>query len=126
MMRAFKQIYLTSLSKFQEYNWLLILLLSVIVVSCSKNIESINEAKQKSSGEKIYISNCKVCHAQGINGAPILGNQKMWSKRLHQEIEVLIKHAEEGYGLMPAKGGNSELTNEDISVAVRYMIQKLD
>ena len=31
--------------------------------------------KLVSMGKEIYTANCKVCHAQGINGAPVLGNK---------------------------------------------------
>lgn len=68
---------------------------------------------------------CKACHASGLNGAPIIGNKKMWNKRLGQGEEVLVQHAAEGYGLMPAKGGNTELTDEQIKLAVRYMLDQL-
>ena len=124
-MKIFREIYLLSLLNIHRHSWALIFLFSIFVISCSKELTSSMTTKE-SKGEAIYSSNCKVCHAQGINGAPILGNKKMWSKRIHQEIGVLIKHAEEGYGLMPAKGGNEELSTEDISSAVRYMLEKLD
>lgn len=77
-------------------------------------------------GSAIYVGTCKVCHAQGINGAPILGNKKMWSKRSGQGLETLVQHATEGYGLMPAKGGNDSLTKEEISSAVQYMLSQLN
>lgn len=75
-----------------------------------------------SNGELVFQGTCRVCHAQGINGAPIYGNKKMWSKRLPQGVPTLIEHATNGYGLMPAKGGNTELTDQDISDAVNYMV----
>lgn len=75
-----------------------------------------------SQGEAIVKANCKVCHAQGINGAPVLGNHKMWGPRANQGIEVLVKHATEGFGLMPARGGRPQLTDEEIREAIRYML----
>ncbi len=77
-------------------------------------------------GEQVYTKNCKVCHAQGINGAPILGNTKMWGPRLAraEDISTLVQHASEGFGLMPAKGGNTQLTEKDITAAVNYMVAK--
>lgn len=76
-------------------------------------------------GEQIVNTVCVVCHSQAINGAPIIGNKKMWSKRLPQGEEVLIQHAIEGYELMPAKGGKTELTDEEVAAAVRYMVQQV-
>lgn len=78
-----------------------------------------------SEGMAIVKSNCKVCHAQGINGAPIIGNKKMWLPRIEQGMESLVSHAMNGYGLMPAKGGNVALTEEDITKAIGYMISQV-
>lgn len=77
-------------------------------------------------GQAIYKGTCKVCHAQGINGAPILGNNKMWAKRADQGLPTLVQHASQGYGLMPAKGGNDQLSEEEISSAVQYMLSQLN
>lgn len=81
---------------------------------------------EPSLGQVLYEKNCKVCHAQGLNGAPILGNSKMWEKRAEQGKAVLVQHAEEGFGLMPAKGGNAELSKKDITAVVQYMLANLE
>lgn len=82
--------------------------------------------EKSSAGEQIFLKNCKVCHAQGLNGAPILGNKAMWSKRIGQGLPVLVEHASQGYGLMPAKGGNTSLADADVELAVRYMLSKVE
>ncbi len=82
--------------------------------------------KEPSLGEVTYQGTCIKCHANGLNGAPIFGNKKMWSKRTPQGIPTLIEHATNGYGLMPAKGGNTELTDEEISAAVNYMVSQVN
>ncbi|SMF20104.1 Cytochrome c5 [Alteromonadaceae bacterium Bs31] len=79
-----------------------------------------------SAGEVLFTKNCKVCHAQGLNGAPIVGNKAMWAGRKDQGLEVLVQHASEGYGLMPAKGGNTELSKEEITLAIEYMLSTLN
>lgn len=79
-----------------------------------------------SAGEQIFNKNCKVCHAQGINGAPIIGNAAMWKERKDQGIDTLVEHAMNGYGLMPAKGGNTTLTEEEIRECVTFMLSKLE
>ena len=75
-------------------------------------------------GEALYAKACKVCHAQGINGAPVLGNQANWRDRKDQGLDVLVEHATNGYGLMPAKGG-SDLTEEEIRYVVKFMLDAL-
>lgn len=95
-------------------------LMVVSLAACSKNSEP-----EISAGELIFTGTCKVCHASGINGAPIFGNRKMWQPRLEQGVDTLISHAINGYGLMPAKGGNLDLTNEEVGQAVNYMVQNV-
>jgi cytochrome c5 len=77
-------------------------------------------------GQQVFNENCKVCHLQGVNGAPVLGNRKMWTKRAAQGEKILTEHAVNGYGLMPAKGGKSHLADQDIAMAVRYMLSRLE
>lgn len=97
-----------------------IIVSSLFVLSCSSKDPDLEK------GEIIYTSACKVCHAQGINGAPVFGNQANWRQRKGQGLDVLTQHAVEGYGLMPAKGGRTELSEEDIRVAVKYMLAALE
>lgn len=78
--------------------------------------------QEASPGEALYIRNCKVCHAQALNGAPVPGNRAMWEPRARQGKEVLVEHAVNGFGLMPAKGGKAELTEQEISTVVEYML----
>lgn len=75
-------------------------------------------------GEPLVKANCRVCHASGINGAPIIGNDRMWAPRISQGEETLVQHATDGYGLMPARGG-STLTDEQMAQAVSYMLSQL-
>lgn len=77
------------------------------------------------AGKALVKQNCFVCHAQGLNGAPIIGNLKMWGPRKEQGIEVLVEHAFNGYGLMPARGGNEGLSKDEIRLAVSYMLSQL-
>lgn len=77
-----------------------------------------------SLGEVIYTGTCKACHAQGLNGAPIFGNAIQWGKRTPQGIDTLVSHAINGYELMPAKGGNMSLSDEDIAAAVNFMVSQ--
>lgn len=108
------------------------MLLSLLVFSfmgCAKEGGSGSNTASKpsfqSEGEKITKTACKVCHAQGINGAPIIGNKKMWDDRVPRGIEQLSLNASQGYGLMPAKGGRTDLSDEQIRMAVEYMLEQL-
>ncbi|GAB1261579.1 c-type cytochrome [Aurantivibrio plasticivorans] len=78
------------------------------------------------AGETIVNQNCKVCHAPGLNNAPVLGNKVMWKPRAEQGLETLVQHASNGYGLMPAKGGNEALTELEITQGIKYMLSLLE
>ena len=96
--------------------------LSLIIAVISACSES--SPPPPSAGEAIYVKSCKVCHANGLNGAPIFGNATMWGKRTPQGLPTLIQHAIEGYGLMPAKGGYVNLSDSDVALAVEYMVEQ--
>lgn len=106
------------------------LFFSVIIFSClgacSKGQDDTKVVVAPSEGELIFKNNCKVCHAQGLNGAPILGNAAMWGTRVTQGKDVLLEHAVNGYGLMPAKGGRTELSDDEVSLAIDYMLSQLN
>ena len=77
-------------------------------------------------GESVYNTACMACHDAGIAGAPKIGDSEAWSARMTQGMEILIEHAIQGYqgeaGVMPAKGGNPTLTDEEVTAAVQYMV----
>ena len=79
-------------------------------------------------GGKIYNNTCALCHAAGVAGAPAPGNKEDWAPRIAQGNDMLYKHAMEGFtgakGMMPPRGGNPKLTDEEIKAAVDYMVQK--
>lgn len=73
------------------------------------------------SGEQIYNQTCMACHTTGALNAPRLGNSGEWGARIAQGKDTLIKHAIEGIRMMPARGGNPSLTDEEVAAAVVYM-----
>jgi cytochrome c5 len=92
--------------------------------------ENSNPAKVANThpGEPIYKQSCAVCHDNGIAGAPIVGDQDAWRLRLQKQASVLINNALNGFqgkaGYMPAKGGNTSLSGQEVENAVRYMLQR--
>ncbi len=101
-------------------------LLSLSIVSLAITLGGCSKESTPSAGEQVFSKTCKVCHAQGLNGAPILGNKKMWGPRVSQGVDVLVQHATNGFRLMPAKGGNEALTEEDIKAAVNFMVSQVN
>ena len=81
------------------------------------------------SGEEVYNSACIACHMTGAGGAPLLGDVDAWETRLAQGKPLLVQRAVEGYigemGIMPAKGGRLDLSDEEVENAVTYMLDQL-
>lgn len=99
--------------------------MTLVIMLANFALAGCSTGPDHSEGMAIVNSKCKVCHASGINGAPIIGNKKMWGPRIEQGMDILVDHAMNGYGLMPAKGGNESLTKEDISKAIGYMVSQV-
>ena len=78
-------------------------------------------------GQGVYMNFCASCHASGVAGAPKVGDQKAWRDRIGKGSAAMINNAIKGFqgtnGFMPAKGGNSALTDEEVSSAVMYMLE---
>lgn len=78
-------------------------------------------------GKEIYDHLCHSCHTAGVAGAPKLGNKADWAPRIAQGIDTLIKHAIDGYtgpdgNVMPPKGGNPALTDEQVANTVKWIV----
>ncbi len=78
------------------------------------------------NGEETYRAVCTTCHGPGIAGAPKSGDRAAWAPRIAQGMDVLYRHSIEGFqgqaGVMPARGGRADLTDELIREAVDYMV----
>lgn len=72
-------------------------------------------------GKLVFSTNCAVCHATGVAGAPKVGDKAAWSARISQGFETLHNNALNGIRGMPAKGGNAGLPDADLVNAVGYL-----
>jgi cytochrome c5 len=73
------------------------------------------------SGEAAFTKVCSSCHSAGVNGAPKIGDHAAWGPRIAQGKDTLYKHALEGKGNMPARGGTT-WPDATIRSAVDYMV----
>lgn len=79
-------------------------------------------------GKKIWLGTCEGCHGWGIGGAPIPLHYDQWEKRIAKGKEVLYDHALNGFfgpddSMMPERGGNPDLSDEEVKAAVDYMVE---
>ncbi len=91
-------------------------------------IPSANAAGAEDKGKSVYDASCMACHTPGVAGAPKLGDKAAWGPRIAQGSSTLHAHAIKGFqgkaGMMPPKGGNMSLKDEDVKAAVDYMANK--
>lgn len=80
--------------------------------------------------EQLYMRNCMVCHADDGSGAmpgvSDLSENKAWSTIDEGSLLVKLKNGIQIQGAtmsMPAKGGNPDLTDDDLRGIIRYMRQ---
>jgi cytochrome c5 len=73
------------------------------------------------TGQQVVEAQCSKCHAAGVGGAPKIGDQKAWLPRVRKGIDYLVHSAIHGHGGMPARGGLSNLTDNEIRNAIIYM-----
>ena len=83
-------------------------------------------AAPKVDGKAVYDQACVVCHGAGIAGAPKFGDKAAWAPRIKQGLGVLHDHALKGYtgkaGMMPAKGGRMDFSDDQVKAAVDHMV----
>ena len=85
-------------------------------------IEAAKPVSALSIGEQRYQEVCHICHGTGLSGAPKFGDKAEWAPRIAEGMDVLMKHAIEGYKAMPPKGTCMNCTNDEIKDAIEYMI----
>ena len=79
-------------------------------------------------GSVIFQNLCSGCHGTGVGGAPTLDHAH-WDARVAQGMETVYRHSIEGFtgstGVMPPKGGNPALTDEQVRATVDWMLGNL-
>jgi len=75
-------------------------------------------------GKEIYQHTCFACHDTGAAGAPKLGDKEAWAPHLAEGLDHLVEIAIAGEGAMPPRGGNPDLSDDDIRAAVTYMLDQ--
>jgi cytochrome c5 len=81
-------------------------------------------------GQKIYKATCFACHDVGVAGSPKLGDKADWGPRIAKGNAALYDSAINGRmnitpgKIMPAKGGNTALSDAEVKAAVDYMMSQ--
>lgn len=81
------------------------------------------------SGEEVFNGLCKNCHGMPAMAAmmPQIDDKAAWEPRIAKGIDTLYDHAINGFmgdmGMMPARGGNPALSDDEVKAAVDYMLE---
>lgn len=75
------------------------------------------------SGDQVYASSCAACHAAGVLNAPKTGDTAVWKERFDaQGMDSLVANAINGIRQMPARGGNTKLSDDNVREALAHML----
>ena len=77
------------------------------------------------SGEDVYNGACMACHSAGIAGAPKVGDQLAWTDRIATGMDVLYDSGINGVAGtgMIARGGCADCSDDEIRLAVDFMVE---
>lgn len=102
----------------------LLLICGIITLGCSGGGFDLSRFDLE-KGEQIYNNTCIACHLAGMSGsAPKVGKKNEWVPRIAQGLETLFNNSLTGLNDMPAKGGDVNLSDEDLKNAVAFMVSK--
>ncbi len=76
-------------------------------------------------GEGLYNSVCQACHVAGVAGAPKTGDAAAWEPRISNGKDYLYNSVINGKNMMPARGGATNASDDDIKAAVDFMLSKV-
>lgn len=83
-----------------------------------------DQAAGPRSGEQIYNAACVACHASGVLGAPKNQIAADWQPRLDEKgFDQVWQNAINGINAMPAMGTCGDCSDEDIKLAIEYMLE---
>ena len=73
-------------------------------------------------GEQVYGGLCMSCHEAGVADAPLPGSDQMAQLLSEKGMDTLVTNVINGFNVMPPRGGNADLTDEQIRAAVDFML----
>ncbi|KTD45965.1 cytochrome c [Legionella rubrilucens] len=87
------------------------------------DLDNAGSQKYPSSGKAVYNENCGMCHDDGKQGAPKIGDKAIWKPLLQKNMDVLIKQTVSGE-YHPKNGGCKHCTTGEVIEAIKYMVSQ--
>ncbi|MDX5362909.1 MAG: c-type cytochrome [Pseudazoarcus pumilus] len=131
-----------ALMQYRRYAVPVVALLALVLAACSEKpqidheltatliqpvarvelkVAAADEAAGDRDGETVYKSVCSACHSAGVAGSPKTGDNAAWAPRIAKGLDAIVTTAINGVGAMPARGGNPNLTDDEVRRAVIHM-----
>jgi len=107
----------------------------IMATSCSEDRPGVEvpkfEAADLQQGRATWMQVCRNCHLMGIAGAPAISDYSAWEPRISGTRASLYESAVQGIGekgdwRMPPRGGNDNLSDDDVRRAVDFMIAAVE
>jgi cytochrome c5 len=78
------------------------------------------------TGEEVVTKVCNGCHLAGVLGAPKEGDGAAWGVRVKAAggLDGLTASAIKGKGSMPPRGGDAELSDDEVKAGIETMLKK--
>lgn len=88
-----------------------------------RDLSAGRSAKYPANGKTIYEENCSICHNDGKEGAPKIGDKVTWQPLIEKNMDVLIENTltDEAH---PKNGGCKLCTTGEIIEAIKYMVSQ--
>lgn len=87
--------------------------------------EDDEEEDEVLSASEVNEAACMACHDSGVQDAPITGDTDAWQALYDEKgLDELVDNAINGIGAMPARGGDSSLSDEEIRETVIYILEE--
>lgn len=87
------------------------------------DLERAGAKKYPSNGKTVYSENCGMCHDDGKQGAPKIGDKAIWKPLLQKNMDVLIEDTVNG-DYHPRNGGCKHCTTGEVIEAIKYMVSQ--
>ena len=96
-------------------SFLMVICVSIAMILQTNNVNA-------ADGREVYSTYCTMCHATGLNAAPMYGNKKVWEKIVKTGRDTVYSYAINGLRGMPARGGIASLTDDEVKAAVDFLV----
>uniref|UniRef100_UPI0040485ED5 c-type cytochrome n=1 Tax=Aliarcobacter sp. TaxID=2321116 RepID=UPI0040485ED5 len=91
-------------------------------LSVERSLPKIENSDSVKPGQVTYETSCSPCHGNPAIGAPVLGDKDAWAEVMTKGLDKVYHNGINGINGMPPKGGNMDLTDDQMKEVIDYMI----